>query len=122
MFDKALFPLLYLPAFVSFRFTDILRGLVAQPIMWLYDYHLGFTKPTVEQVRNPHDYVKDFMSEVPMYEHGYKIPDIVKASISADSSLSDNLMMAYEALYKEKIVPKEELLSLSAWLNDLEKL
>jgi hypothetical protein len=33
---KELFPLLYLPTYVTFRFTDILRGLVAQPIMWLY--------------------------------------------------------------------------------------
>src|ERR1035437_2121049 len=42
-FRKELFPLLYLPTTVNFRFTDILRGFVAQPIMWLYDYFLGFT-------------------------------------------------------------------------------
>ena len=35
---KNLFPLLYLPTTVSFRNTDILRGLVSQPIMWLYGY------------------------------------------------------------------------------------
>ncbi|MEM6316942.1 MAG: hypothetical protein AAF960_04690, partial [Bacteroidota bacterium] len=44
---KELFPLLYLPSYVTFRFTDILRGLIAQPIMWLYDFQLGFTNATV---------------------------------------------------------------------------
>ncbi|MEJ7663681.1 MAG: hypothetical protein WKG07_31160 [Hymenobacter sp.] len=60
MIRRELFPLLYLPAYVTFRFTDILRGLVAQPIMWAHGYRLGFTEATVIQVRNPHDYVKDF--------------------------------------------------------------
>ena len=59
---KELFPLLYLPAYVTFRFTDILRGLIAQPIMWLYDYHLGYSGATVTQKRNAHDYFEDFQS------------------------------------------------------------
>jgi len=63
---KELFPLLYLPTYVTFRFTDILRGLVAQPIMWLYDFQLGFTNATVVQKRNAHDFMKDFESEIPM--------------------------------------------------------
>lgn len=46
---KELFALLYLPSTVTFRFTDILRGLIAQPIMWLYDYKLGVTNATVVQ-------------------------------------------------------------------------
>ena len=66
---KELFVLMYLPTYVTFRFTDILRGLVAQPIMWLYGYQLGFVNATVVQKRNPHDYMKDFISEIPMYEY-----------------------------------------------------
>ena len=46
------FPLLYLPAFVTFRFTDILRGYVAQPILQAAGYRLGFTEATVYQDRN----------------------------------------------------------------------
>lgn len=64
---QELFPLLYLPFTTSFRFTDILRGWVAQPIMWQHGYKLGFTQATVYQERNPHDYLADFESEVPMY-------------------------------------------------------
>jgi len=74
---KELFTLLYLPSFVTFRFTDILRGLVFQPIMWLYGYNLGFVNATVIQKRNPHDYFKDFLSELPMYQHCEEVIDLV---------------------------------------------
>jgi hypothetical protein len=68
-FNKQAFPLLYLPSFVTFRFTDILRGLVAQPLLWSADLRLGFGQATVRQERNPHDYLKDFESEIPMFLH-----------------------------------------------------
>ena len=70
---KELFPLLYLPATVSFRFTDILRGLVAQPIMWLYGYHLGFIEVTVTQKRNVHNYFNDFLAKVHIFVISVKI-------------------------------------------------
>jgi hypothetical protein len=120
-FRKELFPLLYLPSFVTFRFTDILRGLVAQPIMWLYGYHLGFINATVTQKRNPHDYMKDFKSEIPMYLHGRDIVDLVSTSISAKKGIEDNLFTAYEQLRKNDIICDKELATLEAWLIDLKK-
>jgi len=96
--------------------------LVAQPIMWLYDYHLGFTDATVVQKRNPHDYMKDFISEIPMFINAEKVIEIVSAAISASSTIEDNLYNAYKALQKEDIVNDEELKTLKAWLSDLKKL
>lgn len=119
---KELFPLLYLPIYVTFRFTDILRGLVAQPIMWLYDYHLGFTNATVVQKRNPHDFMKDFISEIPMYINSEKIISIVSKSISKTNSIEDNLVNSYEALLKEDIIIDDELTALKAWVYDIKKL
>jgi len=119
MIRKELFPLLYLPTFVTFRFTDILRGLVAQPIMWLYGYQLGFINATVTQKRNPHDYLKDFISEIPMYQHSERIIEIVKKSISKSDSMETNLENAYLSLYAENIVCEKEITTLKAWLNDL---
>lgn len=116
---KELFPLLYLPTYVTFRFTDILRGLVAQPIMWLYDFQLGFCKATVIQKRNPHDFMKDFISEIPMYENCYKVIEIVESVISKNNSIENNLHIAYAALLKESIVTERELITLDAWLKDL---
>jgi hypothetical protein len=122
MIRKELFALLYLPTYVTFRFTDILRGLVAQPIMWLYDYHLGFINATAVQKRNPHDYMKDFLSEIPMYQNCEKIIDLVSNSILKSRSIEANLYHAYETLMKENIVCKEELITLDAWLKDIENL
>jgi hypothetical protein len=118
-FRKELFPLLYLPAYVTFRFTDILRGLVAQPIMWLHGYTLGFTNATVLQERNPHDLMKDFASEIPMYLNCREVIEIVSKSISAADSLETNLSNAYAGLAAKGIVTDDEMRTLGAWLTDL---
>lgn len=116
---KELFALLYLPTYVTFRFTDILRGFVAQPIMWLYDYHLGFVNATVVQKRNPHDYMKDFISEIPMYKHCIEVMEIASGAITSNKSIEDNLFDTYDALHKKNIVEGRELKVLSAWLSDI---
>ena len=118
---KELFPLMYLPTFVTFRFTDILRGLVAQPIMWLYDYQLGFINATVIQKRNPHDYMKDFLSEIPMYQHCERVIELVSNSISKFDSIETNLYNSYKSLLNENIICEKEMITLEAWLKDIEK-
>jgi len=117
---KELFPLMYLPTYVTFRFTDILRGLVAQPIMWLYGYRLGFTDATVVQERNPHDYMKDFVSELPMYLNTDKVIAVVSGVVSAEQDISTNLRLAYQGLLQAGIVEDRELITLDAWLHDIE--
>jgi hypothetical protein len=116
---RELFPLLYLPAYVTFRFTDILRGLVAQPIMWAHGYRLGFTEATVIQVRNPHDYVKDFESEIPCYLHPNRVIAAVSRAIAPNNTVGDNLRLAYAELAKESIVTAQEIELLDLWLTDI---
>ncbi|KAF5051009.1 STELLO glycosyltransferase [anaerobic digester metagenome] len=122
MVRRELFPLLYLPAFVTFRFTDILRGLVAQPIMWAKGYTLGFTEATVVQERNEHDYLKDFESEIPCYLNSETVIEIVASVVDPEATVSDNLLLGYQALYKDKIVAAEEVDLLKHWLSDLSEL
>jgi hypothetical protein len=119
-FTKAMFPLLYLPSFVSFRFTDILRGLVAQPIMWLSGHLLGFSKATVVQERNPHDYMKDFASEIPCFLHPQEVIEIVSAHTTSSSTVGDNLYRAYDGLSRKGIVDAREMELISQWLRDIE--
>lgn len=119
---RELFPLLYLPAYVTFRFTDILRGLVAQPIMWAHGYRLGFTEATVLQERNPHDYMQDFASEIPVYLHSAQIIAAVTRVITQKNTVSENLRRAYAELAKEAIVTAQELALLDLWLADVELL
>lgn len=119
IFEKKFFALLYLPSTVTFRFTDILRGLVAQPILWLYDYHIGFMGATVIQQRNEHDYMKDFSDEIPMYLHSEKIISLITPVLSSEISVSENLILAYTELTKNEIVQKDELIILDAWLKEI---
>jgi hypothetical protein len=116
---RELFPLLYLPAYVTFRFTDILRGLVAQPIMWAHGYRLGFTQATVLQVRNPHDYVKDFESEIPCYLHPNRVIAAVQRALKPGHSVAEDLRAAYAELAIENIVTAQEIELLDLWLADI---
>lgn len=118
-FRREVFPLLYLPSHVTFRFTDILRGLVAQPILWAAGYNLGFSSATVLQERNPHDYLKDFESEIPCYLYAERVIDLVKEIVSPDVSLQENLLNAYITLGKNGLVPPEEGQVITAWLHDM---
>lgn len=116
-FTKELFPLLYLPVTVTFRFTDILRGIIAQPIMWCAGYQLGFTEATVIQKRNPHNYFKDFESEITMFTQVEKAYELALKHSNSDKSVKENLKQVYEALAQEQIVTSKELEVLNAWLS-----
>jgi hypothetical protein len=120
-FARDLAALMYLPGFVSFRFTDILRGYVAQPIMWHARRLLGFHRATVEQRRNAHDPMEDFAAEIPCYLNAEKIVDTVAGAVRDASGVSDNLFAAYAQLHRSGIVSADELKLLDAWLADIQQ-
>lgn len=116
---KDLFALLYLPSFVTFRFTDILRGIVAQPIMWAKGYQLGFTEATVVQERNEHDFMRDFESEVPMYLRIEESLEIAQKIASPDLTVSENLLAVYKGLEEVGIVEEREVSLLKSWIDSI---
>lgn len=116
-FRKEAFPLLYLPSTVTFRFTDILRGLVAQPILWAAGYRLGFGGATVIQKRNPHDYLKDFELEVPVYLLAEKVTHLAREQCNASRSIADNLLAVYRELEHAKVVTEREIRLLELWIQ-----
>ncbi|MDT9341268.1 DUF288 domain-containing protein [Trichodesmium erythraeum 21-75] len=118
-FTKDSFPLLYLPSTVSFRFTDILRGIVAQPILWYKNWNLGFTNPIVFQERNEHDFMKDFQQEVPMFLQVEETLAVVEKALKPSMSVTEMLLAAYIALRDKGIVESGEIDLLNAWLEDL---
>lgn len=120
LFIKEAFPLLYLPAFVTFRYTDILRGLLAQPILWINDLHLGFGSATVYQDRNPHNYLADFESEIPVYTSAEKAAYIALETAKPDRSIFDNLLAVYRQLAIHNIVISRELALAKAWCEDVQ--
>jgi hypothetical protein len=66
------FKYLYVPRWVSFRFSDILKMYIAQTRSRFA--YAGFWS---EQIRNPHDYMIDFESEVTCYLNTEKVVELL---------------------------------------------
>lgn len=118
---REVFPYLYLPVTVSFRFTDILRGYIAQGLMWRQGFHVGFTAATLYQKRNPHNYMKDFADEYDCYLHIKQISDIIERVDSSGDPFQD-LYNVYKELVAAALVKQEELTYLDLWIEDCKRL
>jgi len=121
VFFREAFALLYLPAWCSFRMTDIWRSLVAQRILWENGWKLLFHEPTVIQDRNDHNLMTDFRDEMPGYLYNEAIAAILgdlplKAGID---EIGNNLVRCYEALVGAEYFPTREMDLVEAWLADL---
>lgn len=120
-FPKA-FPLLYLPAYANFHVDDIWRGYVAQRILWEINATQIFFYPTAyTSNRNAHNYLKDFEVELPLFLQSNKLVEILD-SLSLSKDISKSLLKAYQAIVKHGILPKEELITVAAWVKEIEKL
>lgn len=119
-FSRAVFPLLYLPSTVTFRFTDILRGIIAQPICWKFGHKVLFTEANVRQVRNPHDPMKDFVDEIPMFLQVEEVLGLARASAQSAKTVSSALVSTYQSLERAKIVEEGEVALLMTWIAELE--
>ncbi len=109
--------LLYLPSHVSFRACDIWRGLIAMAIAHARGWSLAVLPPTVRQERNPHDLMRDFRDEIPVYLETAPALDRLTEAAASTTDDSDALRASYEALVDLGYVPREELVLVDAW-ND----
>lgn len=118
------FPLMYLPAYCSFRMTDIWRSFVAQRIAWECGWSVYFHPATVWQERNEHNLMRDFFDEIP----GYVSNATIKAKLAdlplrpGVEAMSENLLACYRMLVSENLVGGDELSLLEAWLQDLDQI
>lgn len=121
VFFKEAFPLTYLPAFVSFRMTDIWRSFVALAAMGRRGLSLSFHASTVDQQRNVHDLMRDFADEVPGYLHNRRIGATLRrtASMLPGESLPSDALLLWKALVDEGLVPPQELGVLEMWMAAL---
>ena len=116
------YPLLYLPTYANFHVDDIWRGYIAQRIMWEIDAHLLFTYPTAyTSDRNTHNYLKDFEIELPLFLQSNKLVALLD-SLSLSKDISRSLLKVYREVVKAGILPKEELIVVTQWIREIEKL
>jgi len=122
IFYRDAFPLLYLPAYCSFRMTDIWRSFVAQRIAWENGWSILFREATVVQDRNDHSLMKDFADEISGYLGNDTIKQLLEA-VPVDAGVHNipaALRACYAALAEAEFVGREELPLLDAWLEDFE--
>ena len=107
--DSDCFHLLYLPISVNFRYTDILRGVIALFQLWNNGKTIKFTRATAIQVRNEHNLIADYEDEKQMYE---TIEEVVAVLEEARGSSIEEV---YKQLVKINLIKECELEVLQEW-------
>lgn len=115
---KKIFSLLYLPSTVNNRVTDIWAGYIKQRIIWEISGKIIFLSPSVYQKRNPHDYLKDFVSELDLYQ---KTDNLLKTlgEIKLKGNVEDMLFDTYVSLVNRGFFKSSELMILEQWLKEI---
>ena len=110
-----------LPVTVHGRVSDIWRSYIAQTLMGQYGLALVFTRSLVNQERSPHNYLRDFQSELPLYLRAGGLLDFLRAWAPSAPNLS--LPAQYEellvALYEHGVLEAPDVRLAQAWLTDL---
>ena len=109
---------LMLPTTVHGRVSDIWRSYVAQHAMRCDHLRLAFATPAVEQVRNDHEYLKDYMAERPLYEASGALVEAL-AAVPCAGTLGATIGKAYVVLYEKGFVEREDVARADAFLRDL---
>ena len=117
------YQLLYLPAYCSFRMTDIWRSFVAQRICHANGWGILFNKPTGFHKRNHHDLTRDFADEVVGYVNNLRLMDELQELDIKEGPehMGANMRLCYEMCVKMGIIGAAELDLLDAWLLDCHK-
>ena len=114
--------LLYIPSLVNQRVEDILRGYIAQRLLWEINGNLVFAPTTTfTSNRNAHNYLKDFQCEMPLYLLTKQLISVLD-SLSLSKDLGKSLIKVYSEISKIGIVKKEETEIVTEWVKTVEKI
>lgn len=119
----AVYPLLYIPSYCSFRMCDIWKSFIAQRCLWELGAGVVFHAPEVWQERNVHDLMRDFNDEVPGYRENHRIAQILEGiTLSSErEQVGENLRRCYEELVRGEVFPAKELELVDAWIAGLKQ-
>lgn len=104
---------------VSFRVCDIWRGYWVQRLLWDVNGSLGFTKPTVNQIRNAHNYLDDYMDELQIYAETSKFVDFLNSWNSTSTQLEVRIVDLMKAMAQNNFVKDADVDLAERWVKDL---
>eukprot|EP01039_Chlorochromonas_danica_P005643 gene5643-6225_t len=110
---------LLLPVTVHGRVSDIWRSYVAQHIFSRLKLFLVFAAPIVVHLRNDHDYMADFQSELPLYTQATALVKQLQENPCTAPTIPGCLEQTYVFLYEHGIVEMDDVVLVQAWIHDL---
>ncbi|KAF9926146.1 hypothetical protein BGZ67_008252, partial [Mortierella alpina] len=112
---------LILPITVSFRVCDIWRGYWVQRLLWDINGSLSFTKPTVDQIRNAHNYLDDFKDELQIYSETSKFISFLSAWNSTSTDLETRIVDLMKEMAENKFIGAADVDLTERWVKDLQR-
>ncbi|XP_035704042.1 probable glycosyltransferase STELLO1 [Folsomia candida] len=110
---------LMLPVSVAFRVTDIWRGYWAQPLLWKIGKNLAFTATNTTQVRNAHNYLKDFAEENKIFLEAGSLVKFLAEWKCSSTDLYNCMVSLTEDMVTNKFWDEQEVSLVKAWILDL---
>jgi hypothetical protein len=118
--SKAFWGLL-LPVTTTMRVTDIWRSYWVQRVLWDMGEELLFVPPTADQVRNPHDFYKDFLEEQDLYLQVDRFMGVLQTWSSTHPELSERIHNLTGTLTQARFWGERDGQLAQAWIEDLHR-
>ena len=115
--NPELFICLLIPSTVSFRYCDILRGLIINIILKKTNNYMMYSSPNVIQNRNEHNLMSDFKSEYEMYIHNENILNFIKNNTENITSVKELLFIIYQNLLVNNVITQIDIDILNKWFS-----
>lgn len=115
--NPAIFACMLIPCSVSFRYCDILRGIIANVILKKTGNYMSYTSPNVVQMRNEHNLISDFKSEYEMYIHNESILEYIEEGTEGVTDVKELLKTVYSNLLRHKVITEQDMNVLTRWLS-----
>jgi hypothetical protein len=113
--NPKLFICLLIPCTVSFRYCDILRGIINNIILKKTNNYMMYSSPNVIQNRNEHNLINDFKSEYEMYIHNETILNFIENDIGNITSIKQLLSLIYNNLLVNNVIKQKDIEILKKW-------
>lgn len=114
--NPEMFICLLIPSSVSFRYCDILRGIINNIILKKTNNYMMYSSPNVIQNRNEHNLISDFKSEYEMYINNENILDYIENDIT-NNNIKELLPIIYNNLLINNVIKQKDINILNKWIT-----
>ena len=110
---------LYLPINLNGRVSDIWRSYYIQGLHKGLGLHVAFTKAHITQIRNAHDYLADFNSEIPLYTQATELVKFILKWQSSAPTLEERMEELAIHFFERGYYEIEDVFGIQRWISDL---